>query len=175
MLKHLVPTLSKNYSNFTLTATIYGTQDGKVEQSIVSMETEQRTLHDDQFKRDEEVRSLNQHLINVLVRSPAPNDGSKAKVDTYIRSVLKMKNLMIYLLLPMSSKKNSSSESTVYFQPISTFLPPLFKNPFLPNCRFPTFATYPFSCSTNIAKFDVLLLNVLVRLRRHSPAKILEP
>lgn len=134
VLKHLVPRLSKNCSNFTLTAKIYGTQDGKVEQSIVSMETKQRTLHDDQFRRDEGIRSLNQHLINIYVRSPAPNDGSKAKVDTYKRSVLKMKNLLIYLLLPISSKKDSSSEPTAYFQPISTFLPPLFNNPFLPNC-----------------------------------------
>lgn len=134
VLKHLVPRLSKNYSNFTLTAKIYGTQDGKVEQSIVSMVTEQRTLHDDQFRRDEEIRSLNQHLMNIYVRSPAPNDGPKAKVDTYIRSWLKMKTLVIYLLLPISSKKNSSSEPTAYFQPISTFLPPLFNNPFLPNC-----------------------------------------
>lgn len=127
VLKHLVPRLSKNCSNITLTAKIYGTQDGKVEQSIVSMETEQRTLH--QFRRDEGIRSLNQHLINIYVRSPAPNDGPKAKVDTYIRSVLKMKNLVIYLLLPISSKKISSSEPT-----ISTFLPPLFSNPVLPNC-----------------------------------------
>lgn len=127
VLKHLVPRLSKNCSNITLTAKIYGTQDGKVEQSIVSMETEQRTIH--QFRRDEGIRSLNQHLINIYVRSPAPNDGPKAKVDTYIRSVLKIKNLVIYLLLPISSKKNSSSEPT-----ISTFLPPLFSNPFLPNC-----------------------------------------